>query len=170
MSYLRTVQDPQDLMVLTDGVTFEVYPRDFYLPQVDNGGMLIIVDNDSMSRLLAAFNLIRGGGVVGGGEVDVLNREPVFLLRDPAGRLIMAIGYDSLAKPIDTTDVTRLMLGEGIDPSDVGYDIEAVHATASLPTQPGEEFTTEQFMATPYRTAAANNFYSARAPRQGRGR
>jgi hypothetical protein len=160
LRFLSTAQDPEDLMILTDGTKFMVYPRDFYMPQVDSGRTLVIVDNDSMGRLLTMFNLIRSGGVPGGGEVDVLNRQPVFLLRDPAGNLVMAIGYDSLAKPISVADMMRLMLGEGVNPSDVG-EVVSVHATATPPAEPSEEFSTLQAKATPYRTAAANNFYLA---------
>jgi hypothetical protein len=160
LRFLSTARDPEDLMIITDGTRFMVYPRDFYMPQVDSGKTLVTVDNDTMDRLLEMFNLIRGGGVVGGGEVDVLNRQPVFLLRDPAGHLVMALGYDSLAKPISVADMARLMLGEGIKPSDVG-EVVLVHATATPPAEPGEEFVTLQAKSTPSRPAAANNFYLA---------
>jgi hypothetical protein len=160
LRFLSTARDPEDLMILTDGTRFMVYPRSFYMPQVDSGRTLIIVDNDSMGRLLRVFNLIKSGGVPGGSEVDVLNRQPVFLLRDPAGNLVMAIGYDSLAKPISVADMTRLMLGEGVNPGDVG-EVVSVHATATPPAEPGEEFSTLQAKANPPRTAAANNFYLA---------
>jgi len=160
LRFLSTARDPEDLMVLTDGARFMVYPRSFYMPQVDSGRTLVIVDNDFMGRLLTTFNLIKSGGVPGRGEVDVLNRQPVFLLRDPAGNLVMAIGYDSLAKPISVADMTRLMLGEGVNPSDVG-EVVSVHATATPPAEPGGEFSTLQAVASPPRTAAANNFYLA---------
>jgi len=68
LRFLSTARDPEDLMILTDGTRFMVYPRDFYMPQVDSGRTLVIVDNDSMGRLLTMFNLIRSGGVPGGGR------------------------------------------------------------------------------------------------------
>jgi len=161
VKFLSNARNPEDLMILTDGNTFEVYPRSFYMPrEVDSGKILIIVDNDSMGRLLTVFNLIKSGGVPGGSEVNVLNRQPVFLLRDPAGILAMAIGYDSLAKPISVAEMVRLMLGEGVNPGDVG-EVVSLHATATPPAEPGESFTTVQSKANPPRTAAANNFYLA---------
>jgi len=160
VKFLKSAQDPQDLMIITDGNTFRIYPRDFYLPQLDNGKTLVIVDGDTMDRFLKAFNYIKGGGNVNANTVNMLNRMPVYLLRDPTGKLIMTIGYDSLVKPISNAEITNLLFGEGVNPNDVD-EVVAVHATTNLPSKPGEEFPTQQAMSTPYRMAAANNFYVA---------